>query len=133
MAVSLHHSPTASHLCLGREGERIAERFLEHLGYRILDRNVRLGRDEIDLVAFDPVDQVRVFVEVKSRRSQSEEYPARMNASPFKIRKFQRAVDRWLAEHDEDGYVRLDLVCVEEGKVTEHFKEIGAQDGETYE
>ena len=126
MPVSLLPPVTAPHLRLGREGEQIAERYLERHGYRILERNARVGRDEIDLIAFDPVDQVTVFVEVKSRRVRDQEFPARMNAGTFKMQKFQRAADQWIAGHECEGYVRLDLVCVEGGRVTEHFKEIGA-------
>jgi putative endonuclease len=50
----------------GDRGERLAERHLRSLGYRILARNVRNSGGEIDLIARDG-DTV-VFVEVKSRR-----------------------------------------------------------------
>ncbi|HXF59847.1 MAG TPA: YraN family protein [Candidatus Saccharimonadales bacterium] len=46
-------------------GERIAAEFLVLRGMDVVDRNVRMGRGEIDLVARDR-DQV-VFVEVKFR------------------------------------------------------------------
>ena len=38
---------------VGRRGERIAEKHLKHLGYPILERNLRVGRNEIDLLALD--------------------------------------------------------------------------------
>jgi len=50
---------------LGDEGERAAARFLEGRGYRILERNYRTRRGEIDLIAED--GRVLVFVEVKVR------------------------------------------------------------------
>ena len=50
---------------LGEEGERAAARFLESRGYRILERNYRTRRGEIDLIAED--GRVLVFVEVKVR------------------------------------------------------------------
>src|SRR5438445_10894938 len=50
---------------LGEEGERVAARFLEARGYRILERNYRTRRGEIDLIAED--GRVLVFVEVKVR------------------------------------------------------------------
>jgi len=50
---------------LGDEGERAAARFLEGRGYRILERNYRTRRGEIDLIAEDV--RVRVCVEVKVR------------------------------------------------------------------
>src|SRR2546425_10797101 len=50
---------------LGKEGERVASRFLEARGYRILERNYRTRRGEIDLIAED--GRILVFVEVKVR------------------------------------------------------------------
>src|SRR5437879_13307700 len=50
---------------LGEEGERAAARFLEARGYRILERNYRTRRGEIDLIAAD--GRILVFVEVKVR------------------------------------------------------------------
>jgi len=38
---------------LGREGERIAAEFLERKGYRIVERNFRFHRNEIDIIALD--------------------------------------------------------------------------------
>ena len=51
---------------LGREGEQRAARYLESRGYRIVARNVRADRVEIDLVARR--GRVLAFVEVKTRR-----------------------------------------------------------------
>ncbi len=50
---------------LGRRGERLAARFLRKRGLRVLLRNVRCGRGEIDIIALD--GETLVFVEVKSR------------------------------------------------------------------
>ena len=54
---------------LGRRGERRAARFLRRRGYRILHRNLTIGRDEADLVALDPDGRTIVIVEVKTRSS----------------------------------------------------------------
>lgn len=50
---------------LGREGEKIAERYLIKKGYRLIERNYRCAVGELDLVALDR--RVIVFVEVKTR------------------------------------------------------------------
>ena len=50
---------------VGRRGERRACRFLRRHGMRVLARNVRAGRGEIDIVVLDGPSLV--FVEVKSR------------------------------------------------------------------
>jgi putative endonuclease len=48
----------------GREGEKLAARALEKAGFRIIARNFRSSRGEVDLVALDGA--VVVFIEVKS-------------------------------------------------------------------
>jgi putative endonuclease len=50
---------------LGKEGERIAERFLKKKGYKLVERNYRCAAGEIDLILLDR--RVIVFVEVKTR------------------------------------------------------------------
>jgi len=50
---------------VGRRGEDLAAAYLQSIGYRIVGRNVRIGQDEIDIVAED--DMSVAFVEVKSR------------------------------------------------------------------
>lgn len=51
---------------LGQAGEAAAERYLRSLGYKILHRNLRLGKlGEIDLVAMDRT--LLVLAEVKTR------------------------------------------------------------------
>jgi putative endonuclease len=54
-------------------GERIAEAFCELRGFEVVDRNVREGRGEIDLIARDK-DTV-VFVEVKFRTGSDRAAP----------------------------------------------------------
>ena len=51
-------------MSIGRIGEDIAIRFLSNRGVRIMDRNLRVGRGEIDVLAL--VDGERVAVEVKT-------------------------------------------------------------------
>lgn len=108
---------------VGHEGEVIAERRLRLLGYRILDRNVRLERDEIDLLAYDPTERVIAFIEVKSR-SRSGYDPA-INLTPRKRAAMSRAARTWM-EREQLGEIgcRLDLVCVEGGRVTQHLKDL---------
>lgn len=48
----------------GRLGEDLACRLLERRGIRILERNLRLGKDEIDILAADLRETF--FVEVKT-------------------------------------------------------------------
>ncbi len=50
---------------IGRKGELEAERLLKGKGYRVIARNWRAGKDEIDLVCRD--GQALVFVETRTR------------------------------------------------------------------
>jgi putative endonuclease len=52
---------------LGDEGERAAARHLRRRGLRVITRNYRTPRGEIDLIARD--GDTLVFVEVKTRRA----------------------------------------------------------------
>lgn len=50
---------------VGRRGEDMAAAHLEHIGLRVIERNWRWSRAEIDIIAMD--GEVLVFVEVKTR------------------------------------------------------------------
>lgn len=54
----------------GDTGESIACAYLENKGYRLLRKNYRMGRYEIDLVMRD--GDVLVFVEVKARTGRGD-------------------------------------------------------------
>lgn len=62
--------PPARRQAFGLWGQRRAEQFLKQQGYRILARNWRGRRGELDLVALDR-HQTIVFVEVKTRRTET--------------------------------------------------------------
>lgn len=52
----------------GAGAETAAASLLERLGHRLLARNLRLGRLEVDLLSIDPADGSLVLTEVKARR-----------------------------------------------------------------
>ena len=56
---------------IGAIGEKIAAKYLRRHGYRILARNLHMGRNELDLIAKDK--QYLAFVEVKTRSFDSLE------------------------------------------------------------
>lgn len=56
---------------LGRHGEKLARRFLERVGHRIIAQNYRCPAGELDLITLD--GETVVFVEVKTRRSEQAE------------------------------------------------------------
>ncbi|MDG1571215.1 YraN family protein [Robiginitalea sp. M366] len=94
---------------LGSRGEQQAAAFLVRKGYRILKRNYRHGKAEIDLVA--QVGEVLVIVEVKTRtgafyEALSESIP------PRKIRRLVAAANHLAQELRWAGEVRFDVVQV---------------------
>jgi len=54
----------------GRRGEDRAALYLKMRGYRIIDRNVRAGRGELDIVSLK--DDTLVFIEVKAHQSREQ-------------------------------------------------------------
>ena len=96
---------------LGRRGEEIAENYLTGKGYRILHRNFRASRGEIDLIAVR--GKTVVFVEVKSGRSTSFG-EAEYRVTPAKQRQLYRIARVFL---DISKYpwedCRFDVVAVE--------------------
>lgn len=95
----------------GREGERIAEEHLASRGYRIVARNVRLGRGgEIDIIAKD--GRTLVFVEVKARASRRFGGPLAA-VDGRKRTRLRRLAEEWLATCAPNAYARFDVVTVE--------------------
>lgn len=95
---------------LGKRGERTAEKHLKRLGYKILERNLRVGRNEIDLLALD--GDTLVFVEVRSRTSDEPVSPVD-SVGPRKQAHLRKAARRFVATLDRDDlYMRFDVVGV---------------------
>jgi putative endonuclease len=96
---------------LAQEGERLAAEHLARRGYRIVGRNVRADRVEIDLIATRP--GLIVFVEVKARRSRDFGLPEEA-VDAAKCRRLVRGARAWLRAHGRPGLrARFDVVAVE--------------------
>lgn len=109
----------------GRLGEQVAAERLQSLGYHICGRNVRVGpKDEIDILAFDPKDQVLVFAEVKTRSRTDRDFRPELNMDQRKITALRRAARLWVGEHEYDGGYRIDLLSVVAGTVVEHLRQL---------
>ena len=52
---------------LGKAGEKVALQYLKNKKYKIVTKNFRMYRGEIDIIAYDR--KALVFVEVKTRKS----------------------------------------------------------------
>ena len=63
----------ATHIDIGKAGEKLAEQYLAENDYTILHRNWRFGHDEIDIIATK--HNMVHFVEVKYRSSNFHSHP----------------------------------------------------------
>ncbi len=104
---------------VGRAGEAIARRHLEHLGWRVLQENYRCKQGEIDIVAEEPTRDgtVLVFVEVKTRRGRAHGSPMEA-VDAVKQKKIGAVALAYLAERDVGGAepaCRFDVVEVHMG------------------
>ncbi len=93
---------------LGKAAEAAAERFLRRKGYTILDRNIRFGHGELDIVA--RVGETLVFVEVKARST--DDYGGACHAiTAHKERQLIHVAARYLARHQFTQYAcRFDVL-----------------------
>jgi putative endonuclease len=100
----------ADHLALGREGEKLAERFLVRLGMKVLEKNFRTRRGEVDLICLDR--GTVVFVEVKTRRSDVFAPPEEA-VGAHKQRRLALAAMAYLNDRKwEDRPARFDVLAV---------------------
>jgi len=111
---------------LGRNGEQLAAQFLEAGGYRIVERNWRGRRGELDIIA--ELDGTTVFVEVKTRSTFAFGHPFEA-ITPRKLRALRRLAGEWCAASASRGRIRLDAIAVvggDEGPARiEHLRGIG--------
>jgi putative endonuclease len=110
---------------LGRKGEDVAHRYLRSRGLNVVARRFRLedGSGEIDLIARDR--NILVFVEVKTRRTDSYGAPERA-VGVEKERKLVRAARSYVLRAGADwSQVRFDVISVVLAKppVVTHFED----------
>lgn len=113
----------------GDLGEQIAADFLEAKDYRVIERNYRFNREEVDLICFQPSADYQggelVFVEVKARRGLGYGRPEEA-VTPDKQKAIMRVAEAYLHETRLDGaLVRFDVIAVVLGDgdpEIEHFE-----------
>lgn len=110
---------------LARNGEEIAAKYLQKLGYKIIDRNFRARNTEIDIVAV--YNNVLIFIEVKTRTSNKFGTPLEQ-ITYFKLKSLVKAAQHYKLTHPKlPDLLRIDAVSVQfdsnEPKV-EHIQNI---------
>lgn len=96
---------------LGRFGEdRVAEWLADH-GFRLVERNWRCARGEIDIIAWQSC--TLVFIEVKTRAGGSTGHPFEA-ITASKMARLRRLVPAWFDDHPEVSArsIRIDAVAV---------------------
>lgn len=113
----------AQHNELGEKGEQIAIDLLIQNDYKILEKNYRYLKAEVDIIA--QKNDVLAAIEVKTRSSAYFGNPEEF-VSPKKIKLLLSAIDNYVLENDLDVEVRFDIIAIisnKKGTKTEHIKD----------
>ena len=94
----------------GKNGEKIAADYLRKKGYRIVSRNFRSKRGEIDLIA--TTGNYLVFVEVKERAANAMVSPLEAVTSAKRAR-IIRAAQYYLMRYPSHLQPRFDVIAIE--------------------
>lgn len=99
----------AKHYDLGKKGEEIAARHLNGKGYKIIQRNWRYAKDEIDIIA--ETEDFIVFVEVKTRSTRFFGEPEE-SVTDQKEKFVIRAADEYINQKEIDKEARFDIISI---------------------
>jgi putative endonuclease len=94
---------------LGQKGEDLAADHLEKAGFKILLRNWKWGKNEIDLIA-ENRDFI-IFVEVKTRNDDYQMHPVTA-VTKEKQKSIIRAANGYLQKFNIDKEGRFDIITV---------------------
>jgi putative endonuclease len=102
---------------LGQKGENLAVEYLKNKGFRILHRNWKSGKRELDIVA--ETDEYIVFVEVKTRADDVRMHP-RHAVTSEKQKSMIYTAESYIRKYNIEKESRFDIVSIiTSGKTTE--------------
>lgn len=99
----------ADHNDFGKIAEDMAADFLQKNGYKILTRNFRFQKAEIDIIT--EKDDLIIIVEVKARSTDVFMLPQEA-VTKTKIRSIVLAANHYLEEYNKQNEVRFDIISV---------------------
>lgn len=111
----------ATHNELGEKGEQLAVEFLQKKGYRILEKNWRFKKAEVDIIV--QKKDVLAAVEVKTRTSNYFGNPQDF-VNPKKIKLLVEAINEYVISRDLDVEVRFDIVAIIQNKNTTQIEHL---------
>ena len=94
---------------LGQKGEELAAEHLKKAGFKILFRNWKWGKNEIDIIA-EKKDLI-IFAEVKTRKDDFQMHPVTA-VTKEKQKSIIRAADGYLQKFKVDKESRFDVITV---------------------
>ncbi len=100
----------AEHNELGELGEQIAVDLLVKKGYKIIERNWRYLKAEIDIIA-QKEPETLVIVEVKTRSNSFIGNPEEF-VTPKKIKLLVKAANEYVVSRKLDVEVRFDIIAI---------------------
>lgn len=103
----------------GTAYEAIAAQYLEKYGVKILEKNYRTARGEVDIIALDK--DILVFIEVKYRKNAEFGQPWEA-VFEAKQRRICRAAEQYCYTRHTDRQVRYDVISIC-GEEIEWFKD----------
>ena len=101
----------AEHNELGKWGEDEATLYLEDEGYVIIDRDWKIGKRDLDILALSPDGKTLAVVEVKTRSGDEYQQPEEA-VDGRKMRNLAIAANAYVKEHQVDKELRFDIISV---------------------
>ena len=109
-------SDKSQHLITGQKGEQIAAELLEKKGFKIIQRNWKMGHLEMDIIAGNKTELV--FAEVKTRTSTFRGRPEEA-VDILKQRRMVAAANAYIKYYREERKLRFDIIGILMNKLGE--------------
>lgn len=101
-------------------GEQLAEAYFIKNGFKILEKNYRYKRSEIDLIVGN--DKLLIFIEVKFRSNNTYGNPEDF-VSPNQQVKIIEAADEYIHQINWQGNIQFDIIAINVQEEIEHFED----------
>lgn len=115
----------AKHNEIGKQGEKLAEKYLETKGFTILEKNFHAKQGEIDIIATKSKNLLHVkhdniaFIEVKTKKIRNnynpinDIYSPEHNLTPSKRQKLLKTIRYYLSlKNIEEGNIDIKIMAI---------------------